>query len=177
VTIPAEEFDPVRILRVLNERQVRYVLVGGMAAAMRGSPVITGDVDVCYAPDRDNLERLASALRDLHARLRGVEEGVSFLLDARTLQAGDAFTFVTSEGPLDVLGEPSGSGGFEQLDQSASDMDVAGLTIRVASLDDLIAMKRASRRPKDLVDLEWLGAVRDELDRAEDADDEPRDGS
>lgn len=157
-------FDPLGLLRTLNEHRVRYVLIGGYAGAIRGSPLITGDVDICHARDERNLGRLASALQALEARLRGAPPDVAFRLDARALGAGDHFTFATAAGPLDCLGTPAGTDGFADLDASASDEDLDGLTVRVASLDDLIRMKRAAARPQDLVAIEWLSALRDELD-------------
>jgi hypothetical protein len=156
-------FDPLLGLRTLVEHGVRFVLIGGFAGALRGSPVITGDVDVCYARDDENLERLAEALGSLGARLRGAPPDVPVLLDARTLRAGDHFTLSTSAGPLDVLGTPSGTKGFADLDADATDEEVDGVTIRVASIEDLIRMKRASGRAKDRIALEWLSAVRDEV--------------
>jgi hypothetical protein len=157
-------FDPLAALRSLTDHGVRFVLIGGFAGAVRGSPMITGDLDICYARDDQNLERLASALRDLHATLRGAPADVPFRLDARTISAGDHFTFSTSLGPLDCLGTPSGTEGFADLDVAATDEDLDGLTVRVASVDDLIRMKRAAGRPKDLIAVEWLGALRDELE-------------
>jgi hypothetical protein len=156
-------FDPLTALRTLLERDVRYVLIGGYAGALRGSPVITGDLDICYAREDDNLERLADALRSLDAHLR-VPGDVPFLLDARTLRVGDHFTFSTSVGALDILGTPSGTKGYADLDANATDEVVDGLTVRVASIEDLIRMKRAAGRPKDLIALEWLVAVRDEVE-------------
>ncbi len=157
-------FDPLTALRTLLDGDVRFVLIGGYAGALRGSPIITGDVDICYARDDANLERLAEALRSLDARLRGAPSDVPFQLDARTLRAGDHFTFSTSAGALDILGTPSGTNGFADLDANATDEVIDGFTVRVASLDDLIRMKRASARPKDLIAVEWLSAVRDELE-------------
>lgn len=161
MTEPA--FDPFLALRTLLDHGVRFVLIGGYAGALRGSPIITGDVDICYARDDANLERLAEALRSLDALLRGAPPDVPFQLDALTLRAGDHFTFSTSAGALDILGTPSGTKGFPDLDANASDEVIDGITVRVAALDDLIRMKRASARPKDLIALEWLSAVRDEL--------------
>ena len=158
-------FDPLQALRVLTDHEVRFVLIGGFAAALRGSPVITGDIDICYARDDGNLERLADALLSLDARLRGAPNGVAFVLDARALRAGDHFTFATSVGALDCLGTPSGTSGFADLDAAATDETVEDLAIRVASIEDLIRMKRAAGRPKDLIAVEWLTAVRDEADR------------
>jgi hypothetical protein len=159
-------YAPVDALEALVVRGVRFVVIGGFASQLRGSPSLTGDTDVCYARDPENLERLAWALRDLKASLRGAPKNVPFRLDARTLGAGDQFTFDTTAGPLDVLGHPSGiPGGYEELDRAADEMEIApGLSVKVASIDDLIRMKRAAGRPKDLIEVEVLGALRDEID-------------
>jgi hypothetical protein len=157
-------FDPLAVLRTLVDHGVRFVLIGGFAAAIRGSPVITGDIDICYARDDDNLERLAAALDELGSTLRGAPSDVPFRPDARTLKAGDHFTLATNEGPLDCLGTPAGTDGFADLNPSATDEDLDGLVVRVASVDDLIRMKRAAGRPQDLIAVEWLAALRDELD-------------
>jgi hypothetical protein len=159
-----EPFAPLEALRVLNGHRVRFLLIGGFAAVIRGSPVITGDLDICYARDDKNLERLAEALRELGATLRGAPPDVPFLLDAKTLKNGDHFTFSTRAGPLDCLGTPAGTAGFKDLDADATDEDLNGLTVRVASLDDLIRMKRTSGRSKDRIALEWLGNLREELE-------------
>lgn len=160
----ATVFDPIGALRVFIEHDVRFVLIGGFAAALRGSPMITGDLDLCYARDDENLERLALALRSLDARLRGAPDDVPFQLDAEALRNGDHFTFATSAGALDCLGTPAGTTGFADLDAAATDEVVDDLTIRVASIEDLIRMKRAAGRPKDLIAVEWLVAVRDETE-------------
>jgi len=157
-------FDPIVGLRALVEYGARFVLIGGYAAALRGSPMMTGDVDICHARDRENLDRLAEGLQSLHARLRGAPADIRFLLDGRTLEAGDHFTFATDAGPLDCLATPAGTEGFADLDASATDEDLDGLVVRVASLDDLIRMKRAADRPQDRIAVEWLSALRDELD-------------
>jgi len=157
-------FDPLRALRALLDRGVRFVVIGGFGGRLYGSPSVTNDLDVCYARDRDNLEAMASALVDLKARLRGTPEDVPFLLDADTLARGDHFSFSTDAGSLDVMGTPAGVKGFDELDRTATEMDLDGVRVRVASLDDLIRMKQAARRPKDLIEAEVLGALRDELD-------------
>lgn len=162
MTTPA--FDPIGALRALVEHDVRFVIIGGFASALRGSPMITGDLDICHARDEENLRRLAGSLQTLDARLRGAPADVPFRLDARTLAAGDHFTFITSLGPLDCLGIPSGTDGFSDLNASATEEELDGLAVRVASLDDLIRMKRAAGRPQDVIAIEWLSALRDELD-------------
>ena len=154
-------FDPVGALQVLTDHEVRYIVIGGIAGATHGSPSVTQDLDVCYERGPDNLERLASALASIHARLRGADD-VSFSLDAKTLAAGDHFTFVTDRGDLDCLGIPSGTLGYDDLKKDAVDVDLDGLVVAVASIEDLIRMKRAAGRPRDLAELEILGALRDE---------------
>ena len=157
------ELDAPGLIEALNAAGVRYVLIGGVAAIILGSPSLTGDLDICYARDRPNLEALAAVLVGLHARLRGADPGVPFRLDVRTLAAGDSFTFETDLGDFGVLGTPSGTTGYEDLIRSAETYDLDGRTVTVASIDDLIRMKRAAGRPKDLIEIEVLGALREEL--------------
>jgi len=162
--VSAQRFDPLLALRTLVDHGVRFVVIGGFAGAIRGSPVITGDIDICYERGWGNLERLAQALRDLKATMRRAPIEVLARLSAETLKAGDRFKFATAAGPLDCIGTPGGTDGFADLDASAKDENLDGLVVRVASVDDLIRMKRAAGRPQDLIAVEWLAALRDELE-------------
>ena len=165
------EFAPVDAIDALVRRGVRFVIVGGFAGQLLGSSSLTRDLDVCYDRDEENLRRLAAALRDLHASLRGAPRDVPFVLDAARLQAGDRFTFETDVGALDILGHPTGiPGGYEELERAAEEVDIGRSRVKVASIDDLIRMKRAAGRPKDLVEVEVLGALRDEIDERAMAD-------
>ncbi|HEV8118376.1 MAG TPA: hypothetical protein VGQ32_07620 [Thermoanaerobaculia bacterium] len=147
---------------------MRFVVIGGFASRLWGSPTLTNDLGICYARDEAFLGRLADALKELNAALRGAPDGVPFVLDARTLRAGDHFTFATLAGNLDVLGSPSGVGTFEALLRAATEMEIArGLTVPVASLYDLIKMKRAAGRPKDLIEIEVLSALQDEIEKVD----------
>jgi len=158
-------FDAAAIVHALQGHGIDFVVIGGIAGQLWGSPTITQDLDICYSREKSNLERLASALRELKARLRGVKEVVPFRLDARTLAAGDSFTFTTDLGDLDCLGTPTGTNGYADLSQGAELVDLGGMKVLVTSLDDLIRMKRAAGRAKDRIELEILGAVRDERGR------------
>jgi hypothetical protein len=159
-------FDAGALVRALQRHKVDFVVIGGIAGQLWGSPTITQDLDICYAREKTNLENLAAALRELKAKLRGVKEDVPFRLDARTLFNGDSFTFTTNFGALDCLATPSGTSGYTDLRQAAEAMPVGGgLRVWVCSIDDLIRMKRAAGRRKDLSALEELGALRDERAR------------
>ena len=159
------DFQPEGIIRLLGRHQVHYVLIGGLAAVTRGAPLVTQDIDICNARDTDNLSRLADALREVHADLRGADPGLPFRLDAKTLSNGDSFTLTTDLGWIDILATPAGTSGYEDLARTAEEFQLFGQSVLVAHIDDLIRMKRAAGRPKDLLALEELGALRDELDR------------
>jgi aminoglycoside-2''-adenylyltransferase len=163
---PLAAFDPLRLLRELNEAGVRYVVVGAFAGRLLGSPTLTRDLDICHATDAANLEALVTVLRRLSARLRGADRPVPFRIDARSLGALRSLTLTTDAGDLDLLAIPAGTDGFDDLARTATPTDLDGLTVLVASIDDLIRMKRAAGRPKDLIELEVLGALRDELDKS-----------
>jgi len=156
------EPDYQSALAALHARQVRFVLIGGLALIAHGSEAVTRDLDVCYARDSGNLSAVAGALAPLHPRLRGAPEGLPFVLDARALRGGANFTLVTDAGDVDLLGDAAGVESFEALWERSVEMDVFGVSVRVASLDDLIAMKRAAGRVKDqphLLELERLRAL------------------
>lgn len=162
----AATFDPLAALRVLNRHGVQYVLIGGYAGSILGSPILTNDLDLCYERSSENMERLADALVELRAKLRGVDDDVPFLLDAKTLAAGQNFTFVTTAGSLDILGLPSGTSGYADLASRAAEYELGqDLVVSVADLDDLIRMKLAAARTKDLMAVEVLKAVREEIGR------------
>ena len=160
----APEFAPAAILEALARHQVDFVLVGGVAAMVRGSARPSFDLDIAYARGRDNLERLAAARAELDARLRGAPEDVPFLLDAETLERGAHFTFETRFGALDLLHRPDGAPPYGELVRAAGAPElVAGHHIRVASIDHLIAMKEASARPHDLTVAHELRVISDEV--------------
>jgi hypothetical protein len=161
------QFQPVRALATLLRHNVQFVVIGGLGGNLHGSPTITNDIDICYARNQENFERLAAALTELGARLRGAPEGIPFILDAKTLKMGDHFTFATDAGPLDCLGTPAGVSGFEELRRNALEASFEGLPLLVASLDDIIRMKQAAGRQKDLIEIEVLGALQEEIDREE----------
>lgn len=161
-------FDPFRTIEVLQRHGVRFVIIGGIAGRLWGSPTMTNDLDICYDRAPANLERLAAALVELGARLRGVDEDLPFRLDARTLANGQNFTFTTAFGALAVLGLPAGVKDFDELAVNAATFDLGErLLVPVCDLDDLIRMKRAAGRPKDRIELEVLSAVREEQDRTD----------
>ncbi len=164
-------YDPLRVLRTLERHGVRFVVIGGYAAGILGAPIMTNDLDVCYERTTENMAKLAAGLQELHAKLRvaHVDEDLPFILDGRTLAAGDSFTFRTDAGDVDVLGTPSGTSGFKDLDAAATSYDLGdGLVVRVVSLDDLIRMKEAAARPKDEAHLHLLTVLKRTIEAEQD---------
>jgi hypothetical protein len=152
--------DPIAILQTLDSYGVRYVVIGGVAGVAHGSPLLTEDLDICYARDKENFKALTKALKKMEARLRGAPDDVPFLLDEKTIEMGDHFTFVTKYGDFDCLGTPAGVHGYGELIRDSVTLDLDGWQAPVASIDDLIRMKRASNRPKDRIAIEILGALK-----------------
>jgi len=155
------EFDPVRLLRTLTDHEVKFIVIGGIAARLRGAPLLTEDVDI--TPDRsaDNLERIAAALRSLDARLRtpGEPDGVAFPIEADMLAVNQSWTLTTTAGDLDLVFLPAGTSGFDDLARSAGGLAIThegDLIVQVAALADIIRSKEAAGRDKDRAALPLL---------------------
>jgi hypothetical protein len=151
----------------LADAGVDFVVIGGVAAQVHGSSRITFDLDIAYDRADENLAKLVRVLVQLDAKLRGAPPDVPFILDEKTLKAGGNFTFTTAYGPLDILAYPAGARPYERLRADALVREIEGRTIRFSSPDDLIAMKKAAAREKDLGDMRELQALADEIGRRE----------
>lgn len=153
----------------LDRQGVRYVLIGGLAAVLHGSPLLTLDVDICPSPEQPNLERLAAALREMDARLRTPDapDGVRFPCDAVFLGKVQLLNLVTRFGDLDLSFRPSGTEGFSDLTRSAVEVSVRGVRVAVAALEDVIRSKEAADRPKDRRTLPVLRQLLEEIKKRE----------
>jgi hypothetical protein len=155
-----------KLLTPLVEHGVDFVVVGGTAGLAQGANFPTFDLDVAYARGRANAKRLIAALREIGVRLRGAPDDLPFQLDERTIENGANFTFITPYGDFDVLADVAGIGSYEHLRNDSTEKRIAGVEVRVASIDHLIAMKRASNRTKDKLMLEEYIVIADEQQRA-----------
>jgi len=162
----ARVLRPREIFATLAEHKVRYVVIGGLAAVMHGSSAATGDVDIC--PDRasGNLDNLATALREMNARIRtsSEPEGIAFAADGAFLSRMAMVNLVTDFGDLDISYQPAGFTGYDELMEHASTVNVSGIAVPVASLGDVIRSKATADRPKDRATLPILEALYDEIE-------------
>jgi hypothetical protein len=155
-----------RLLRVLSDHEIEFVLIGGVAIQAYGHVRTTLDLDLIADWTRENMRRLAGALNELGARLRGVDAdliGID-LGDPKQLQAGGNFMMTTPHGDLDVFAIEQTAGAprsYDQLRSRAVSVEVFGVTLKVAHPEDLIRMKVAASRFRD----------RPEIKRRQDLDD------
>lgn len=158
------DFAPTDTLRELRKHAVDFVCIGGVAAVLRGANYVTFDLDVCPDPTRENLERLSTALRALDARIHvdGVDGGFAFAHDGESLARATVWNLVTTAGRLDLVFTPAGTTGFDDLLRDAEALEFDGMTVLVASLDDIIRSKRSAGRDKDQLSLPILERLRDE---------------
>jgi hypothetical protein len=163
--VTAADFDPIALFGSLAEHRVKYVVIGGLAAVIHGSPAFTGDADICPARTLDNLERLARTLRDVDARIRNtdVPQGVEFACDATFLARMSVVNLLTSFGILDISFEPAGTRGYEDLARHAQKYSLGGVEVPVAALRDVIRSKETANRDKDRAALPGLYALEDEI--------------
>ena len=151
-----------RLLATLDKGSVRYVLIGSHAIGVYGLDYGCQDVDLCYDRSNANLTTLISTLAPFCPRLRAAPSGLPVRWDLRTLNAAPYLPLMTDLGPVDLLGGAAGVSSFEDLLARSVVLEVEGVRVHVASLEDLIPMKRAAGRPKDqrhLMELEALRAL------------------
>ena len=148
------------MLMGLTRKKVRFVVVGGVAAAAHGSSRVTNDLDICYdASERGNLVALASLLSGWEAYPRGVEPNLPFILDDKTLFGAPILTLTTTEGDVDVMDRIAGVGDYSQVFLHSERISALGVRFRILDLPSLIKAKRAAGRPRDYEHLPELEAL------------------
>jgi transcriptional regulator with XRE-family HTH domain len=158
-------FNPARLLMALKERGIRHIVIGTFAGGLYGSALITGELNVCVATDPPNLLALDEVLKSIRAVPSGSGRVEHPQVDAVTLASSEAVSFETDAGQLAIIGRPAGTSGYEELARTAELMEIDTLHVLVASLEDLMRIRRAGGRPVDAIELEVLGAVYQEIDR------------
>jgi predicted nucleotidyltransferase len=151
-------FDPARIFKTLDRNGVDYLTIGAWAVIAHGYVRATADIDFVARLDKQNMERLAAALSQLNARLRGVDADKLDIdpTDPQVLISGASFTMDTDAGPLDFLNDVPGSADYDAMRARARQANAGGVTVWVVGYEDLIRMKEASGREQDLLDIHQL---------------------
>jgi hypothetical protein len=153
------------LISLLVNGSVEFILVGGAAATAHGSARLTEDLDIVYRRTPENVSRLVSALAPHGPYLRGAPAGLPFLWDERTIWQGLNFTLMTRLGALDLLGEITGGGGYDELLPHSIHIRLYGVECLCLDLEHLIHVKRAAGRPKDLETIAELEAILEEQKR------------
>ncbi|HEY7089745.1 MAG TPA: hypothetical protein VH518_16730 [Tepidisphaeraceae bacterium] len=148
------------VVAILRRHGVEFIVIGGQAEALMGSPRVTYDTDLCYRRSQRNLERLAAALKELEPSLRGAPADLPIILDARALALGSNYTFDTPHGKLDLLAWVEPIGHYEEVAKHAEVYSFDGGDLLTISLDDLIRVKEHIRRTKDRGSLIQLLAIK-----------------
>ena len=155
-------FDARELFRALAHHDVEYVTIGGIAIQAYGGQRLTQDLDVAIAASAENIERLASALLDLDARILGPEGQRSKSVPTATLLASsDQWHLITPHGPLDIVTLPAHLGPFADMRARAHEIPLGDLSIPIAHREDLLEMKRTAGRPQDLADIRLLESLDD----------------
>ena len=162
-----EALNPEPLLRALHEAGVRHIIIGGFAVNAHGVIRPSRDLDIVPDPDPSNLRRLAQLLADIDARHVGLGDfdPDEFPFDPTSpedLEGGANFRLETRLGDLDIMQWVAGidtEPAYTALAANTLSGELSGVPLRVCGLDDLVAMKRAAGRPRDLDDLQRLGAA------------------
>jgi hypothetical protein len=150
------DYNPTALVQALVDGGVDFVIIGGVAVVLQAMPRFTKDLDICYSTEQHNLDALGEVLTTLKARLRGIPETVPFVPDGRTLRQTQTVCLTTPVGDIDLLVDPPGAPPYDTLRRRADTMELAGHSVRVASIEDMLLMKRATGRPQDMTDIESL---------------------
>jgi hypothetical protein len=159
---PSEEpapLDPAGVIEAFEHHRVRYVVIGGVAAQLHGSPAPTRGFDVTPERSAPNLARLAAALASVEARewVPGFGYPLQLPMDRRRLAGDRVLLTQTRHGRVDVVPTPHGvPGGYDQLKPRAPLVTAYGAELPVASLDDLACSHAAASRAKDRLALTRL---------------------
>ena len=153
-----------RLLELLADSDVEFVVVGGLAATFHGSAYVTYDIDVCYHRTPENVRRLCAALAVVKPTLRDAPPDLPFRLDPPAVLAGFNFTLDTQLGALDLLAEIDPLGEYPGVLEHSEEAELYGRRVRVLRLPSLVRAKQAAGRTKDqlvLPELEALLELRD----------------
>ena len=150
------EFE--KLIRSLDENEVRFVIVGGIAMVLHGSDYSTVDSDFAVADDSEVTEPLVRALAGFNPRPTHFSPGTPFVWDARSI-FGAVISLSTDAGDVDLLRVLPGVDSFDGLMDRSVVRRIFGMDVHVASIQDLIAMKKAANRPKDLNHISELEAL------------------
>lgn len=160
---PSFRFRPGLVVQALSRHHVDYVMIGALAGRLAGFPRLTAAIDITPSRERANLERLAAALRELDAKVftQELPDGLPFDCSAAMLLLAEVWNLITIAGRVDLLFNPAGGHGYEQLLADSIEYPAYETMVRAASLPALLKMKEAANRPKDQEDAKVIRAMLD----------------
>lgn len=153
-----------RLIERLSDAGIEFVIVGGFAAMLHGSTLVTRDLDVCAVLTGDNIAKLRAALHDLNPRHRHTPQKLSFLDDPPHATFKNLY-LETELGSVDVLGSILGVGDFQCVLDASMAIELFGRRCRILTLDGLMRAKKALAREKDLLALKELRAIAEQRSR------------
>jgi len=152
------------LIRALADAHVEFIIIGGVAARAHGSARFTEDLDVAYRRGEENIHRIIQSLKPYRPYLRGAPPGLPFTWDEQTIRNGLNFTLTTTLGSIDLLGEVTGGGNYDDLLPHTMSQEFFGMECRYLDIHTLIRVKRAAGRPKDFEAIAELEALIEEAD-------------
>jgi len=151
----------LKLLELLKNNNVEFVIVGGLAAVAYGSSQMTQDIDICISLSPNNMKRLKEALKEIHPIHRIGNKNIPFNESGKDLYAFNNIYLTTDYGQIDCLGEITGIGNFNDVINNSTNISIDSMEYQILTLDALIKAKSAINRPKDREAVLILKSIRD----------------
>ncbi|MEN8663316.1 MAG: nucleotidyltransferase [Lentimonas sp.] len=152
----------IKLLEILTQAEIEFVLVGGAAAYAHGSSMMTQDLDVCGCLSKQNIERLAKALAPHNPKHRISKEQPAFTAEQADKQVFKNIYLTTDIGQIDFLGEIKGLGNYDTVKEASQTLSMGNFSFQILSIGKLIEAKEAMGRPRDLETVSILKSILDE---------------
>lgn len=155
--------DLENLLKILLNHNIDFVVIGGLAAILHGSSVVTQDIDICTPLSAENIDKIRNCLREYHPFHRMTSPKLSFMKIPEKGKSLKNLYLETDIGTLDMLTEVTGLGNFKEVQKHAIEVEIFDQKCKVLSIDALLEAKQRMGRDKDKAVIKELNVIREKI--------------